>query len=134
MMRERNRATGDPGLTIIGGSSLGGLASSCAAFRHPDVFGNVLSQSGSYWFTPGRDAGVEHLTAQFAKSAKLPVQFYIEVGEMEVADQLETNRRLRDTLRSRGYLVDYREFNGNHTYLQWRGSFGEGLTSLLGGR
>jgi enterochelin esterase-like enzyme len=56
----------------------------------------------------------------------------MEVGLMEISDQLDTNRRLRDVLRSKGYTIDYREFNGNHTYLVWRGTFGGGLISLLG--
>jgi enterochelin esterase-like enzyme len=52
---------------------------------------------------------------------------------MEIPDQRDTNRRFRDVLNSKGYAIDYREFNGNHTYLHWRGSFGDGLVSLLRG-
>jgi len=37
------------------GSSPGGLAATYAAYRHPEMFGNVLSQSGSYWWTPPTD-------------------------------------------------------------------------------
>ena len=52
---------------------------------------------------------------------------------MEGADvQLETNRRIRDTLIAKGYAVHYQEFNGNHNYINWRGSFGEGLVVLFG--
>jgi enterochelin esterase family protein len=132
-MRTNYRVSSDPRLTAIAGSSLGGLAASCAAFRHPDVFGKVLSQSGSYWWTPDSKTGAEFLTGEFARSPRLPLQFFIEVGEMEIPDQLDTNRRLRDVLKSKDYAVDYREFNGNHTYLCWRGSFGDGLISLIGG-
>jgi enterochelin esterase family protein len=39
--------------TIVGGFSYGGLAAAFCAFRHPDVFGNVLTMSGSYWWFPG---------------------------------------------------------------------------------
>jgi enterochelin esterase family protein len=57
----------------------------------------------------------------------------MEVGRMEAPEaQLATNRRMRDTLAAKGYVVDYREFNGNHNYINWRGSFGEGLVLLLG--
>jgi enterochelin esterase family protein len=45
-------ATNDPSRTIVGGSSRGGLAAAFAGFQHPEVFGNVLSQSGSYWWSP----------------------------------------------------------------------------------
>lgn len=130
-MRANFNATADPRWTVIGGSSRGGLMSTCAAYQHPTVFGKVLSQSGSYWWGP--DAGPsEWLTRQLERSSRLPVQLYLEVGEMEISDQLDTNRRLRDVLTSKGYDVDYREFNSNHTYLNWRGSFADGLRSLIG--
>ena len=61
-MRERYRAGAAPALTVVSGASLGGLAASFAAFQHPDVFGNVVSQSGSYWWKPGQDAAPEWLT------------------------------------------------------------------------
>jgi putative esterase/uncharacterized protein DUF3327 len=80
-LRSRYSATADPRLTVVAGSSLGGLASSCAAFQHPDVFGKVLSQSGSYWWTPHANACAEYLTGQFARAPKLPLQFFLEVGE-----------------------------------------------------
>ena len=51
---------------------------------------------------------------------------------MEIPDQLDTNRRLRDVLRAKGTEVVYREFNGNHTYLNWRGGFADGVVALLG--
>jgi enterochelin esterase family protein len=52
---------------------------------------------------------------------------------MEVADEmLRPNRRLRDVLKAKGYAVHYQEFNGNHNYLNWRGSFADGLIALLG--
>jgi len=44
------------------------------------------------------------------------VKFYLDAGLMEkeggAISQLETNRRLRDVLRRKGYDVVYREFNG----------------------
>ena len=51
---------------------------------------------------------------------------------MEIDNQLNTNRHLRDVLIAKGYSVQYQEFNGNHTYVNWRGSFGDGLVSLIG--
>jgi enterochelin esterase-like enzyme len=131
-MQTNYRAKADPKSTVIGGPSRAGLASTCTAYQHPAVFGKVLSQSGSYWWKPDDDPKPEWLTRQIASSPAVPVQFYMEVGEMEIPLQLDTNRRLRDVLRSKRYVVDYREFNGNHTYLDWRGTFGDGLTSLLG--
>ena len=45
-------ATTDARRVVIGGASLGGLAATCAALNHSETFGNVLSQSGSYWWVP----------------------------------------------------------------------------------
>jgi len=33
---------------------------------------------------------------------------------------------------SKGYAVDYREFDGGHDYFYWRGSLADGLVSLIG--
>ena len=52
-LRKEYRVTKDPAGAIVGGLSLGGLMSSYCALRHPEVFGNVLSQSGAYQWFPG---------------------------------------------------------------------------------
>ena len=52
-VRGHYRVTADPARTIVGGLSLGGLMASYCGLRHSDVFGNVLSQSGSHWWYPG---------------------------------------------------------------------------------
>ncbi len=49
----RYHVSDDPALTGIGGVSAGGYGAAFAALRHPDVFGNVLSQSGAFFWGPG---------------------------------------------------------------------------------
>ena len=44
--REKYAITDDPARTVVTGMSLGGLASAFCGLRRPEVFGNVLSQSG----------------------------------------------------------------------------------------
>lgn len=51
-VRARYAVTRDPQRSVIGGASLGGLAAAYIALKSPDLFGNVLSQSGSYWWWP----------------------------------------------------------------------------------
>ena len=131
-MRTNYRATTSPAMTVVAGSSLGGLAAAFTGFQHPTVFGKVLSQSGSYWWAPDDAAQGEWLTRQLAHSSQLPLEFFMEVGQMEIPDQRDTNQHLRDVLREKGYVVHYQEFNGNHTDLDWRGSFADGLVALLG--
>jgi enterochelin esterase-like enzyme len=136
-MRDNYYATSDAARTLVGGSSYGGLAAVFAALRHPEVFGNVLSQSGSFWWAPDNDTEAEWLARQFVTSPKLPVRFFLEVGLMEAGptphggpSQVVVNRHMRDILTAKGYAVHYREFNGGHEYLSWRGSFADGLLFL----
>src|SRR5262249_15704349 len=90
--RQRYRLTPDPKHTIVSGSSYGGLSAVYCAFRHPEVFGNVLSQSGSFGYYPGWDSGDRAdyspfgwLTRQFVTTRNLPIRFYLEAGLFETA-------------------------------------------------
>jgi len=129
-VRQNYNVTTDPSRIIVAGSSLGGLAAAYAGFRHPEVFGAVLSQSGSFWWKPDGDNKGEWLTRQFEASPKLSVRFYLDVGLMEPPDMVTGNRRMRDALRAKGYQIFYREFNGGHEYVNWRGTFADGLLFL----
>lgn len=131
--QEKYHATMDASQTVVAGSSLGGLAASFIAFTHPEVFGKVLSMSGSYWWKPNGDLEPEWLARQFADSPRLPLRLFVSVGSMEEpANQLVTNRHFRDVLRAKGYAVEYGEFNGIHGYLTWRRVLWEGLAALFG--
>jgi enterochelin esterase family protein len=141
--RANYHVTDRPEQTIIGGASLGGLAAAYVAFKHPEVFGNVLSQSGSFSWKPDEEKDWEWLTRQFAKSARLPLRFSFEAGLLENTSGgprgrpfgpplLTANRNLRDTLQNKGYSVHYTEFNGNHTLFNWRGTLASHLMALVG--
>jgi enterochelin esterase-like enzyme len=39
---------------------------------------------------------------------------------------------LRTVLQAKGYAVEYREFNGGHSILSWRGSLADGILALFG--
>src|SRR5438034_7006429 len=89
------------------------------ALRHPETFGNVLSQSGSFWWIPPpspekpleRDLYAEpnYVASLFLAAPQLPLRFYMGAGSQEVdfsgrsAGILETNRHLRDVLLAKGY-------------------------------
>src|SRR6266496_1693950 len=68
--RVNYHVTDRPEQTIIGGVSLGGLAAAFAGLKHSEVFGNVLSQSGSFWWKPDNEKDWEWLTRQFAARAR----------------------------------------------------------------
>jgi enterochelin esterase family protein len=133
-MREHYHATTDPRLTVVSGISLGGLESAVTALHHPEVFGNVLSQSGSYWWPQPTNSEEPESTARaYIASPHLPIRFWMEIGTLEFGGiHIAANRHLRDILRLKGYDVAYREFAGIHNYISWRGTFGDGLVALLG--
>jgi enterochelin esterase family protein len=76
-------ATDRPAQTIIGGASLGGLQAAFVGLKHSEVFGNVLSQSGSFQWKPEGEKEPEWLTRQFAASPRLPLRFSLEAGLLE---------------------------------------------------
>jgi len=139
-VRARWHATSEPGATAACGGSSGGLGSAFAAYRRPDVFGNVISESGAFW--PGHtrdDSAREWLTKQIDASPKLPIRFVLDVGVLEVHPTvgggpsiLTANRHLRDVLVAKGYELHYSEVPGGHEPLSWRGGLGDGLIELFG--
>jgi enterochelin esterase-like enzyme len=146
-VRRLYNVTADPQQTVVGGSSYGGLAAAYAGLRHPETFGNILSQSGSYWWTPPRgdnpsdfdpNAEPNWLAKQFIISPRLPLRFYMDAGSDEIdltgrgADILVTSRYMRDVLLAKGYQVHFQEFVGGHDYLSWRGTLADGLIVLMG--
>ena len=138
--------TDDPGKTVVAGSSLGGLAAAYAGYKHPEVFTNVLCQSGSFWWAPDHSGAIPDgvitetgwMAKQFIASSKLPLKFYIDAGSFEFDSNgtgggiLETSRNMRDVLLAKGYEVHYQQFVGGHDYLSWRGTFADGLMDLIG--
>jgi enterochelin esterase family protein len=66
------------------------------------------------------------------------VKFYLEVGRMEDRTSagsdvtlLSSNRRLRDVLIGKGYVVEYREVYADHDPVYWRRTLPDALVSLL---
>lgn len=137
--RKHYNISTDPRRAVVAGSSAGGLTAAFCAFRYSKVFGNALSQSGSFWYAPGQSDSVPDylqdrgwLTRQFVSSPRLPVRFFIETGRFEIQAQVLDHHRIRDVLETKGYAVIYREYNGGHDYFNWRGTFGDALIALLG--
>jgi enterochelin esterase family protein len=133
---ERGPARGAPYAMALAGSSSGGLASTCSALFHPKVFGTVLSQSGSYWWTDTTTEAPQWVYRQFEKAPKLVPRFDHDVGLREdqpiggAPGMLVANRRLRDRLRAKGYEVHSAEFNGGHEYLYRQGTPADGPRAL----
>jgi enterochelin esterase family protein len=147
-VRQHYTVTKDPKNTLVGGLSFGGLAATCAAFHHPETFGNVLSQSGGFSWSPPKssndlfnfdpDEEPNWIAKQFVESPRLPLRFYLTAGKDEFdwsgrgRGILEASRHIRDVLLAKGYEVHYEEYYGGHDFLSWRGSLADGLIALLG--
>lgn len=122
-LRTHYPVTQEAAQTIVTGSSLGGLAAAYCGLRHPEFFGKILSQTGWFRWRPEGDAEFEWLARQFVTAPLLPLQFYLDVGNLEVArmldngpNQLTVNRHLRDVLSAKGYTVHYVEYSGGHDF------------------
>jgi enterochelin esterase-like enzyme len=162
-VRSHYNVTRDQRQTVLTGYSAGGLASAYVALRHSEVFGNVLSLSGAFWWSFAHNGGVcgprcpdsggtseegsedattegNFLVKQFLTSPKLPLRFYLAAGTFEIDRNgggggiLESTRTLRDVLLAKGYEVTYDQFVGGHDGLSWRGLLADGLLALLGTR
>jgi enterochelin esterase-like enzyme len=125
--------------TVLAGSSYGGLASTRIARGYPEAFGNVISLSGSYWWSPkGVPTGDKEYTArQVASTPQVPVRFFLAAGLFETGQAgspniLSTNRHLRTVLEAKGYDVILREYASSHDYIYWRGALSDGLMALFG--
>ena len=113
MIRAKYAIASSPARNVVAGSSMGGLAAAFVANRHPELFGNVLSQSGAFMFgAPGEQAG-ERMKREVESAPKRDVAYYLEAGIYEVdrlengVDLLTSNQHLRDALNTKGYRLTY---------------------------
>ena len=125
--------------TILAGSSFGGLGATTIALKHPDRFGNVLSLSGSFWWSSsGAFSGDNMVAHRVATTPQKPVRFYLAAGLFEsargdgFASILEPNRHVRDVLLAKNYSVMHQEFPAAHDMFAWREILPQGLIALLG--
>jgi enterochelin esterase-like enzyme len=129
--------TNDPRQTIIGGASLGGVAAAYVGLRYSEHFGNVLAQSGAFWWIVSGDDEPEWLARQFAVQPVRPLRFFLSVGLRENRptandgpNLLTASRHLRTVLRMKDYAVDYTEYMGGHDWICWRAMLPTGLLAL----
>jgi enterochelin esterase-like enzyme len=121
-------ATADPARTIIAGQSFGGLAAAYAGLVAAHRFGNVLCQSGSFWW-PQDDP--LWLPKQYAAAEVVPVRFFMQAGRHEVL-LLPTVDEFATVLSDKGYRVTRADFTGGHDYACWLPGLADGLIDLAG--
>ena len=141
-LRDRYAVSARPEDVVVSGTSRRGMVASLVAFRRPDVVGNVLSLSGSYYWKPADEIEYEWVPRLYAEHPRVPVRFYVAAGELETVVtpgnaghyMVATNRRFRDVLTAAGYRLTYAEFNGVHSELSWQDGLARGLVELVGAR
>jgi enterochelin esterase-like enzyme len=115
----------NPGAYGVLGASAGGLMSMYTGLRMPEIFGNVLCQSGVFAIEE-RDLAVVDLVRY---SHAREINIWMDVGTLD--ELLEDNRRMIALLDKRQYNVIYREFSAGHNYTAWRDDIWHGLEAMF---
>tara|TARA_R110002072_G_scaffold1780_5_gene14673 strand:+ start:20121 stop:21401 length:1281 start_codon:yes stop_codon:yes gene_type:complete len=127
----------------VTGVSYGGLASLWLAYKMPHQIGNVISQSGSFWWGTGfrneekmnpssGDYDQRSFIKELACVDHLPLRIWLEVGKLEAEVMLESNRVLRDLLIEKQVNLVYHEFGGTHHFSHWQTSLPLALVQMMG--
>jgi len=128
------------GSRALMGSSFGAVASLSTAVRHPDVFGSLLLQSGSFVFTDiGDDHGegdafdpvVRFVNRYRARPTRVADRLFVSCGVYE--DLIVANRSMLQVFADAGMEVSYVESRDGHNWVSWRDRLREGLSWILPG-
>jgi enterochelin esterase-like enzyme len=118
---------------ILMGASLGGLVSATLAVLHPDLFQTVITQSGAFLGSPQEPdyytGETSWILEVLADNERLSLHWYVETGTLEWLTDI--NRRLRDMLKQKGYVVTYAERNAGHNWVNWRNGLADTLRFAL---
>ena len=117
--------------TVVAGQSFGGLASLYAGLNWPQRFGCVLSQSGSYWW-PHRGAQQDGLLIEQLKAGEKSAQhlrIVLEAGKREPLI-FRANQAIYAQLQHTQQSIFWRQVDGGHDALCWRGGLTQGLITL----
>ncbi|HHG8773609.1 TPA: enterochelin esterase [Raoultella planticola] len=117
--------------TVVAGQSFGGLAAMFAALYWPERFGCVLSQSGSYWWPHRGGAQTGLLIERLSQGEIHPrgLRIWLEAGEREPLI-FRANQALLLQLQQTQQTVFWRQVDGGHDALCWRGGLTAGLIQL----
>jgi len=107
------------------GASMGGLMALYTGMRMPQVFGKVLSQSGSFALQEHELVVMDLI--KYAPPADIDI--WMDAGRYEWL--LDANRKMFSLLKEQLYNVRYHEFSGGHNYTAWRDDIWRGLEALF---
>ncbi|EBT8998925.1 enterochelin esterase [Salmonella enterica] len=121
----------DAGRTVVAGQSFGGLSALYAGLNWPTRFGCVLSQSGSFWW-PHRITPPEGEVITRLKTGALCARGLRIVLEAGVREPIvfQANQALYAQLNTSQQSIFWRQVDGGHDALCWRGGLTQGLMLL----
>ncbi|WP_258858719.1 enterochelin esterase [Enterobacter cloacae] len=130
LVKQRTAFSDRADRTVVAGQSFGGLSSLYAALNWPQRFGCVLSQSGSYWW-PHRGGQQEGLLIAQLKAGEKTARGLRIVLEAGCNEPLiyRANQAIYDELHTQ-QQVYWRQVDGGHDALCWRGGLTQGLMTL----
>jgi enterochelin esterase-like enzyme len=139
LLSQRYPVSKKPENILLAGASRQGLAAAYVATTHPEIIGNVLSLSGTFFWRPSPTTPFEWLAHELSMRKRLAVKFFIAVGTLETIVTtrnrghypLSTNRHFRNVLHAKGYTYQYNEFHGVHHPFNWQFEIYNGTRYLL---
>ena len=125
---------------LIAGVSLSGLEAAYLALSYPQVFGQCLSQSGSFWWE------AERLTGELDRMPASRGNFWLSVGAQETQSglshaptglrqeiaQVTACEHFAEALNERGHHVHFHLHGGTHSTEPWKAELHAALEWLLG--
>ena len=117
--------------TVVAGQSFGGLSALYAGLHWPERFSCVLSQSGSYWW-PHRGGHQEGVLLEQLKTGEVSAEGLRIVLEAGVREPMimQANQALYAQLHPLKESIFWRQVDGGHDALCWRGGLMQGLIDL----
>lgn len=113
----------DPRRVAVHGKSFGGLGALAAGLGRPEVFGTVLSQSGSFWWSgwdqDQPDLLVERVRQQDAIDGRAPLRVSLDIGELEGEAMLGSHEQMAQALADGGIPLRTHRYHGGHDINCW---------------
>ncbi len=139
-LQARLPLTAGPRSRALLGSSFGAIASLSTAVRHPDAFGSLLLQSGSFVFTdigddhgggPAFDPVVKFVNRYRQRPVRAAERVFLSSGIYEPLSV--RNRSMVSTFTEAGIELKFTEARDGHNWENWRDRLGEGLSWVFPG-
>lgn len=122
------RTKADSENTGIGGCSLGGLISTYAGLEYPEVFGNIVAFSSSFWLDDNKT-----LELVSDKIINNKIKIYLYSSNAEGVLMVWPMKKLYELLVDKGY-IDNEDIkmvideNGRHSPISWSKAFKESMS------